>query len=64
MDAKQLSDELQQANKDCQDCYSCGARCIVRYVPGCTYIYCLGCKDVVRSLPDWQVKRIVDEWND
>ena len=64
MTVDDLNTEMARANAEVDHCLDCGMKCIVRYVPGCTYIFCLGCKESKRSLPDWNVSRIVEEWND
>lgn len=64
MTANQLNQVFDEAAKSLDHCIDCGMKCILRYDPGVTYIYCLGCKATKRALPDWQPETITDEWND
>lgn len=42
----------------------CGSRAVMRYEPGCTYIYCIAESETKDATADWEPERLAREWND
>lgn len=52
---------------DCQKTglrrHSCGSAVVMRYEPGCTFIYCLQCLCSVYAVADWEPGECHSGWN-
>ena len=57
-----MTDPINEINKTLARC-RCGSKAIMLYIPGCTYIHCIGEGVTKAALPDWEPERLAAEWN-